>query len=371
VTGSIPRTKVLYIGGEGRSGSTVLERVLATDPQVCAVGETKYLFERGIGSGELCGCGRPVPECELWSVVGDRLVGGWGSAEGTDLVEFFTAFDSPRNLPAAVLGRGSKVRRARAVLSELYPLIAEVSGCPVIVDSSKHPAWAHLLAGTDTVDLRVAHLVRHPSGVVQSWSREVERPQANEGAGERLMPAHSPVEVAIRWDIFNRLFHRLGRRSVPTVLIRYEDYVEDLQGTLQACLGLFGLPYSSAPPGMAAGHGIAGNPARFARADVKIAHDDRWVTELGSGTHRMVSALTWRTRSAYGYRSRRSAPVAPMVRHARGHFVEGVAHPDGASGAGSSGDDRQSLDVETPTGADAPSDAGASTLVADQSDSPS
>ena len=238
---------------------------------------------------------------------------------------FFTRFDSPRRIPAIVLGRGADLRRARAVAAELYPLIAEVSGCPVIIDSSKHPAWAYVLAGTDTVDLRVVHLVRHPSGVVQSWSRAVTRPQAEVGTGDRLMPAHSPLEVAVRWDVFNRLLHRLARRSVPTVLVRYEDYVEDLDATLRACFGLVGLPYASAPATMGTGHGIAGNPSRFAKEDQAITRDDRWITELGPATHRMVSAITWRTRSAYGYRSRRSAPVAPMLRHARGHIEEVVA----------------------------------------------
>ena len=337
------RTKVLYIGGEGRSGSTVLERILATDPQTCAIGEVKYLFERGIGSGELCGCGRPVPECELWSEVGERLVGGWDSPEGKDLVTFFTAFNSPAEAAGhRARARARQVRRAQAVLARLYPLIAELSGCSVIIDSSKHPAWAYLLAGTDTVDLRVAHLVRHPSGVVQSWSRPVERPQANEGSGDRLMPAHSPMEVAVRWDIFNRLFHRLGRRSVPTVLVRYEDYVEDLEGTMRACFGLFGLPYSSTPEVMSSGHGIAGNPSRFARDDAKITQDDRWITELGTTTHRLVSAVTWRTRSAYGYRYRRSAPVAVMVRHARGRIVGMDAFPgDGRSDLTGIGDEDQ------------------------------
>jgi len=292
--------------------------------------------------------------------VGERLVGGWDSDEGRDLVAFFTALDRPRKLPATVLGRGSQVRRARAVLSELYPLISEVSGCPVVIDSSKHPAWAYLLAGTDTVDLRVVHLVRHPSGVAQSWSRPMPRPQSREGAGDRLMPAHSPVEVAVRWDVFNRLYHRLGRRSVPTVLVRYEDYVEDLEGTVRACLGLFGLPYTTGPYRMATGHGIAGNPARFARRDEEITRDDRWVTELPTGTHRMVSALTWRTRSAYGYRARRTAPVVPMPRHAHGRLIGVVpaAVPDlamaggpdlGTVGAGG-GDD--ALAAGATTGAD-------------------
>jgi hypothetical protein len=327
VTLPAPRTKVLFIGGEGRSGSTVLERLIANEPGTCAIGEGKYLFERGIGSGELCGCGSPVPECELWSTVGQRLVGGWDSPEGRDLVAFFARFNSPRNLPAAVLGRGRGVRRAQKVLAELYPIIAEVSGSPLVIDSSKHPAWAYLLAGTDTVDVRVVHLVRHPSGVVQSWSRAVERPQAEVGAGDRLMPAHRPAEVAVRWAIFNRLFHRLARRSIPTVLVRYEDYVEDLEGTMRACLGLFGLPYGTAPAGMGNGHGIAGNPSRFADGDQAIRVDNRWITEMGAIRHFMVSTLTWRTRSAYGYRWRRDRAVAPIVRHAHGQIAVGGSDP--------------------------------------------
>jgi hypothetical protein len=321
------RTKVLYIGGEGRSGSTVLERLLATTPGTCAIGEAKYLFARGIGSQELCGCGRPVPECELWSEVGDRLVGGWDSAEGKGLVDLFAALDRPRKIPATVAGRGDLVRRAREVLADLYPLIAEVSGASVIIDSSKHPAWAYLLAGTETVDLRVVHLVRHPSGVVQSWSRPIERPQAGEGKGEQLMPAHSPFEVTVRWDIFNGLFHRLARRSVPTVLVRYEDYVEDIGGTLRASLGLVGLESGGTPEAMTRGHGIAGNPARFADDGQAILVDDRWITELGRVKHTLVSAATWRKRSAYGYRYRRSEPVVPLARHATGRAA-GTGDPD-------------------------------------------
>lgn len=315
------RTKVLLIGGEGRSGSTVLERLLAANPDTCAIGEVKYLFERGVGSGELCGCGKPVPECELWSEVGRRLVGGWDTDEGRDLVRFFTRVTKPRYLAIAVAGRGAMVRRARAVLAELYPLIAELTGASVIIDSSKHPSWAYLLAGIETVDLRVVHLVRHPSGVVQSWSRPVTRPQAAGGTGEQLMPAHSAAEVAIRWDIFNRLYLRLARRRVPTVLVRYEDYVEDIDDTIRACMGLVGLSHEAEPIAMRRGHGIAGNPSRFADDGETIAVDNRWITEMSGAKHAMVSAMTWHQRAQYGYRFRRSMPVRPLLRHVDGRLV--------------------------------------------------
>jgi hypothetical protein len=312
------RTKVLFIGGEGRSGSTVLERLLATNPDTFAVGEGRYLLERGIGNRELCGCGEPAPDCEFWSEVGTQLLGGWDSPDGRELVQFFTMVNHRSKLPVILSGHGAMVKRAREFLSELYPLIAKLSGSQVIIDSSKHPSWAYLLASTESVDLRVAHLVRHPSAVVQSWSRPVVRPQAGSGEGERMMPAHSPLEVVIRWNLFNRLFHRLAHRSVPTVLVRYEDYPEDVEETLRACIGMVGLRYAPRPITMKSGHGIAGNPSRFADDGEKIVVDERWVTEMSSIKHAVVCAMTRRVRGAYGYRFNRGEPVRPMLRHVHG-----------------------------------------------------
>jgi hypothetical protein len=308
------KTKVLFIGGEGRSGSTILESLLVATPGTCGVGELKNLFERGVAGGEYCGCGDRVATCELWSEVGRRLVGGWETETGQELIEFFTRVNDRSQLPVILSGRGPMVARARSVLSVLYPMIADLTGASVIVDSSKHPAWAYLLAGTDTVDMRVVHLVRHPSGVALSWSIPVVRPQADGGTGDQVMPAHSPVEVAIRWDIFNRLFGRLARRSVPTVLVRYEDYVDNVEDAVRACLELAGLTFDESTLEMGTGHGIAGNPLRLALEHEKIACDDRWVRQLSEATHALVSAITWPVRSSYGYRYDRSAPVAAMAK---------------------------------------------------------
>ncbi len=56
--GPIP---LLYIGGVGRSGSTLVERVLNEAPEVHAMGETHHLWERGITADQLCGCGIGEP----------------------------------------------------------------------------------------------------------------------------------------------------------------------------------------------------------------------------------------------------------------------------------------------------------------------
>ena len=56
--------KVLYIGGFGRSGSTLVERILGQLPGFCSAGEIVFLWQRGLIDGQLCGCGVPVPECD-------------------------------------------------------------------------------------------------------------------------------------------------------------------------------------------------------------------------------------------------------------------------------------------------------------------
>ncbi len=291
----------------------MLERLVGAQPDTCAVGELKNLFERGVGAGELCGCGRGVRECDVWSEVGQRLAGGWDTTAGRELVAFFTRVNQRRHLPVILAGRGALVARARSVLADLYPIVAEVSGSSLVVDSSKHPAWAYLLAGTEGIDLRVVHLVRCPSAVVHSWSSPVRRPHTGTGAGtgDAVMAAQSPVEVCIRWDVFNLLFRHLARRGIATEVIRYEDYVDDLDGTLRTCMALSGRPYRPAP-GLADGHGIAGNPSRFAPGGVRIERDDRWLDQMSASRHLLVSGLTWPTRLTYGYRADRAAPIGPI-----------------------------------------------------------
>ena len=299
-------TRVLYIGGEGRSGSTVLERRLGATPGACGVGELKYLFGRGVGDRELCGCGRPVVECPLWAEVGKRLVGGWDTARGKEIVAFFRTVNEPRHLGELVLGRGRLAARAQEELARLYSLIAEIAQASLIVDSSKHPGWAFLLSRTSGVDLRVVHLIRHPSGVAHSWSKPVRRPQAPPGStGEEFIPAHRAWEVAVRWDVFNTLFHVLEARGVPTQRLRYEDYVTDPRRAVQQGLALFGLPDADPMDG-AVNHGIAGNPARFASTAERVRADERWITELDEDEHRLVSAITFPVRWVYGYRADRS-----------------------------------------------------------------
>src|SRR4051794_38468775 len=64
--GKAPGPSIVYIGGTGRSGSTLLARLLSGVPGVVAVGELRYVLDRGMTQDHLCGCGRPFRACPFW-----------------------------------------------------------------------------------------------------------------------------------------------------------------------------------------------------------------------------------------------------------------------------------------------------------------
>src|SRR2546423_2884961 len=69
-------TDVAYIGGAGRSGSTILALALGQLPGFVAAGGVRNLSERGLQGNYLCGCGAHFPECTFWDQVGREAFGG-------------------------------------------------------------------------------------------------------------------------------------------------------------------------------------------------------------------------------------------------------------------------------------------------------
>ena len=60
------KVKVIYIAGEGRSGSTLLERILGQHNKIFAAGELIHIWERSFMENQLCSCGKSFYECEVW-----------------------------------------------------------------------------------------------------------------------------------------------------------------------------------------------------------------------------------------------------------------------------------------------------------------
>ena len=61
-----PKSKLVYIAGYGRSGSTALATILSGHPQVVAVGEATFLADDWDDPTRPCSCGQPYGTCDFW-----------------------------------------------------------------------------------------------------------------------------------------------------------------------------------------------------------------------------------------------------------------------------------------------------------------
>ncbi|MBV8982736.1 MAG: sulfotransferase, partial [Acidimicrobiia bacterium] len=173
-------TRVLYIAGTGRSGSTLLARILHASGGVFAGGELRYVWQRGVLEDRLCGCGERFSRCPFWTDVIDRGFGGPAHVDAQKVVAEQRALTRLRQVPKILTtGGGGVSGEYLHTLSKLYSAIAQVSGCELIVDSSKLPSYGCVLGQVPGLDVRFVHLVRDPRGAAYSWTRAKALPDAN------------------------------------------------------------------------------------------------------------------------------------------------------------------------------------------------
>ena len=300
--------RVLYLGGLGRSGTTLVERLLGELPEVCALGEVVHLWQRDIRDDERCACGARFSACTFWQRVGERAFNGWANVDVDRVHALRDSVERTRYIPrlAAATDAPDEVREYAGYYGRVYAAAAEVSGSPVVVDSSKHSALAHVLRWAAGVDLRVVHVVRDARGVAYSWTKRVSRPETD-GADE--MTRYSPGRSALLWNAHNAAFGLLARRGVAVRRIRYEEFLADPRTELIKLADFAGLRLTQDDlsflrpdhADLTVGHSAAGNPMRFTVGRLALRRDDAWVRALPSAQRRLVGAVCGPMLRAYGY----------------------------------------------------------------------
>lgn len=299
----------LYIGGWGRSGSTLLECMLAEMPDVVVLGEVNQLWERGLGNNELCACSRPFRECPFWTAIGDTAFGGWDKVDVDRLEALKDAVDRKRRLPRTTRRHVPDELRGDLLsytdhYRRIYAAAAELTGARTVVDSSKVVPTAMALSHDPDLDLRVAHIVRDSRGVAYSWQKSVARPEKD---GEP-MPRLSLVESTENWVVHNLSVAGLQYRHVPVHRLRYEDLVVDPAGVVRGTWDALRLPGSGELPladpttiVLHGTHSVAGNPMRFRTGRTTLRPDTEWMSRMAARDRRTVTALSLPVLKLYGY----------------------------------------------------------------------
>lgn len=308
--------RVLYVGGTGRSGSTLLDRLLGEIPGYISCGELVHLWARGLAGNERCGCGEAFRTCRFWTEVGRVAFGGWHRVDAGSVLRLQRSVDRNRFIPLMLVPGMApryrhRMRQYGELLGRLYEAVREVSGAEVVVDSSKHASYAFLLRRVPRVDVRLVHLIRDARGVAYSHTKRIERPEVT--SGRELMARVTPGRSGIRWMAYNALFHVLSAVGVPRTGMRYESLVTAPRAELARAVrgaGRGGL--EGAALGFVRGqtvelrrsHTVAGNPMRFAAGTVRLRHDDEWHERMPRRDRAAASLASWPLLLLYGYARR-------------------------------------------------------------------
>jgi Sulfotransferase family len=297
--------KVLYIGGTGRSGSTILGQILGQLDGFFAVGELSLIWQRGLDSRRKCGCGLPVPQCPVWAPILARAFGQPLTVDPGHIAKLKSSRGSPLSLLLARhMNRAGDVEYERA-LETLYMAVQQETGTRVIVDSSKTPVHAKRLDSFRDVDVYFVHLVRDPRATAYSWLRKKTLPDFGD---DRLMLRQSPFQTARRWMKWQLVAELLWRRQEDRyLLLRYEDFAREPRAVVERILKFVGVSASPLPfvrksaVELGITHSVSGNPGRFATGTVELRDDREWEENMSQGQRLLVTALTWPLLWKYGY----------------------------------------------------------------------
>jgi len=301
-------SKVLFIGGSGRSGTTLLARVIGQIPGYATVGEVREVWRERTGQNRLCGCGQAFAECAFWQRVGDEAFGGWSNVDRASA----EAMVSSLNWLGAfrVLRPGSRDRLASpelaCLLGRLYDGLAAAADGATIVDTSKGPPYGVALSSVPSVDFRAIHLVRDSRGVANSWLKELPQPLTP----RRMVRGHKLSAVSsTRWLVHNAEMELLGRRVAMTRLV-YEAFAQDPKAETLRVLRDVGLAVDpddlrfleDGAADLRTNHTVAGNPNRLDTGTVRVRVDAAWREKLSAFQRLQVTAMTWPMLLRYGYR---------------------------------------------------------------------
>ena len=252
--------KIIFIAGDGRSGSTLLESILSNGNNCVSVGECHRFWKRFVENSSQCGCAMPINDCKLWGAVHQKLTDEFPDYDPVNFqkeVQDFQRYKNFKQLPGS-LG-SERWTRFSEIVSAFYRAIAHFSEKNTIIDSSKSIPWARLLQLNDQFDVRVIHLERQLSQVANSWKKRILLPEYSNS--EVYMPTKSNALILKSW-----LKVKIMARSLPKggayLFLRYEKFLKHPKQSIERMVKFTEIELDIDDLTYQLNHAIGGNPMR-------------------------------------------------------------------------------------------------------------
>lgn len=163
--------EILYIMGTGRSGTTVLEVLLANNPGLTGVGEVKHIFRDGFLNNTVCSCGEPTLDCPVWSNIFSHS--GFNEVNLDEIDITISSLESHAGFFLLTAGLVSKRRMEdyRSANEEIFKSVTDATNCKIIIDSSKYSGRALAMARLFPGKIKILCVTRSPGGLLTAYQK--------------------------------------------------------------------------------------------------------------------------------------------------------------------------------------------------------
>lgn len=216
---------ILYIAGNGHSGSTLLDIIIGSSntDKIFSAGELTFITRESIFN-EVCSCGDKINSCEVWS----EVLKTWEDNRTITYQEYvalWKKYDRNKKFLTVLFNDLFPSKDFKAYCENtlsFFKAIQTVTGKSIIVDSSKAAPRIAMLSRIS--ELKVLHICRDFTGILNSAKRNYPK---NVYAGyETDLTQRNSYKTLMDW-ILNNLLVKVFTIRRNRQVIHYKKFVND------------------------------------------------------------------------------------------------------------------------------------------------
>ena len=264
--------KIIFIGGTGRNGSTILGKIFDTAEGVTNIGEASRfsLSKRMQNLNILCECGNSIDKCNFWknkNIINTNL-----------LDDNYTNLLKLRNAHKLIFFKRNK--NIHKIQKHIFNFFMKINtNNDIYFDTSKHPSYSLIYNSINEFDVTFIHMVRSPYQFVYSQTKKK----------EYLLGKMSIFRASLQWLTYN-LFYEIFRyfNKNKCTRIFYEDFVRNPNKVFKNIqkfnpdlniIKLFKFNDKKQIQ-LKIGHSLAGNPDKFSDKTIKIENKKHKISKF-------------------------------------------------------------------------------------------
>lgn len=280
------KIKLIYIGGIGRNGSTLLGRILGEHNNVINIGEAlNFMMNSQLRNRHInreLSSGNKIESSIMWSEVFDKC----GFSFISDDIDILLFEGNSKKLETLIENKDPRIIQVTEKVNRFLQVVKEVNQCSIIVDTSKNANIPLIVNACQDVDIYIVHLVRDIVDAVASRSK-----------AKAYLNKVNFVRMTFRWIIKNNATANLGRKMHLKT-----TYFDDLcKSPYNFIASIFDFTGAKIKPKEELKSNnitfniqdmIAGNPDKYDTGTVKIEYRDKKISWWKRGIVTVI-AFPW------------------------------------------------------------------------------